>query len=213
MLTRAEALVNAEHDRKTSEMKFRRSVKAVTLSAVDPQSYCSTPVELTRAKGVTNGRDFQFLSPAAVRRTGRHGDRALINSRPQCPRRDEIEAILKKVIWGDTDGPDVLEVRTVLARLAESRDAAGKLHDWGPEFDAANDKIDRWMAKLDELEAQIPNPPRSYVDLVILAEIARAGADVGGDGRMAELDDNDCFERPAARLIEAVLQFGQAVNS
>jgi hypothetical protein len=41
---------------------------------------------------------------------------------------------------------------------------------------------------------------------VLLAEIARCGADVGRDGRMAELDHNDVFERPAACLIEAVLQ-------
>jgi hypothetical protein len=43
---------------------------------------------------------------------------------------------------------------------------------------------------------QVSNPPRAYSDLVILAEIARAGADVDEDGRMAELDDDDCFERP-----------------
>jgi hypothetical protein len=137
---------------------------------------------------------------------------ALINSRPRCPSRDEIEAILNKITWaGATDSYDVVEVRRVVARLAESREATGKLHD-GPEFEAANGNIDRWKAKLDELEAQVPNPPRSFNDLVILAEIARAGADVGKDGGMVELDDDDCFERPAARLIEAVLQFGQAEN-
>jgi hypothetical protein len=56
---------------------------------------------------------------------------AIINSRPQCPRGEEFEAILKKMTWVGGDGPDLLEVRAVLARLAESREAAGKLHRLG----------------------------------------------------------------------------------
>jgi hypothetical protein len=47
----------------------------------------------------------------------------------------------------------------------------------------------------------------------VLAEIARCGADVGHDERMAELDERDLFHRPAARLIEAVLQFaGRSIS-
>jgi hypothetical protein len=37
--------------------------------------------------------------------------------------------------------------------------------------------------------------------------IAHAGAEVGKDGRTAELDEPDIFERPAAGLVEAVLQY------
>jgi hypothetical protein len=57
------------------------------------------------------------------------------------------------------------------------------------------------------VEAQVANPPGSYGDVVALAEIVRSGADVRRDGRMAELDQDDVFQRPAARLVEAVLQF------
>jgi hypothetical protein len=129
----------------------------------------------------------------------------LMNSRPQCPGRDEIEAILKKMTWARIDGSVVLEVRRVSALLAERERAAGKLK--GAAFHAANAERARWQARLDELEAQVPNPQSSFSDLVVLAEIAHAGAEVGEDGRMAEIDEPDIFERPAARLVEAVLQF------
>jgi hypothetical protein len=55
-----------------------------------------------------------------------------------------------------------------------------------------------------------PESPGFYGDLMVLAEIARFGADVGENGRTADLVADAVFVRPAARLIEAVLQFGQS---
>jgi hypothetical protein len=97
----------------------------------------------------------------------------------------------------------------VEACLHESHDVAGKLHH-GAEFDAADAEIHRWRAALKELQDQVPNPPGSYGDLMVLAEIARFGADVGENGTTADLVADDIFASPALRLIEAVLQFGRS---
>jgi hypothetical protein len=70
-------------------------------------------------------------------------------------------------------------------------------------------RIDQLEGDLEELEGQIPNPPQSLADLLAWAEIARAGADIRKDGTMAETTERDVFTRPAARLIEAVLQFAK----
>jgi hypothetical protein len=136
---------------------------------------------------------------------------ALINRTPAPPSVDEIKTILEEMAWvPDANCSTVLgEVRRVAACLHESYEVAGKLHP-GAEFDAANAEIDRWRAALEDLENQVPNLPGSYGDLMVLAEIARFGADVGENGRTADLVADDMFVRPAARLIEAVLQFGQS---
>jgi len=72
--------------------------------------------------------------------------------------------------------------------------------DWDDVFASDWDEIYR-------LEAQIPNPPRSFADVVARAELAYFGADKGPDNRTMDLDEGDCWEGPVARLIEAVLQF------
>jgi hypothetical protein len=101
------------------------------------------------------------------------------------------------------------EVRRAAARLHESYEHAGKLPP-GADFDAANAETARWRAALKELEDQVPTPPCSYGDLMVLAEITRFGADVEENGRMADLVADDAFVRPTMRLIEGVLQFGQS---
>jgi hypothetical protein len=136
---------------------------------------------------------------------------ALIDRTPAPPSANEIKTILKKMAWvPDANCSTALgDVRRVAARLHESHEIAGGLHP-GAEFDAANAEIDRWRAALEELENQVPILPGCYGDLMVLAEIARFGADVGKNGRTADLVADDMFVRPAARLIEAVLQFGQS---
>src|SRR5262245_30523893 len=124
---------------------------------------------------------------------------ALINSRSQSPWPHEIEAIIAKVAtpaepMASHPSPLLPKVREAMARLDEAVGVQAKLHA-GAEEDAAEAEVMRWTAALKELEAQVPNPPCSYGDLVVLAEIGRHGADVGRDGRMAELDQVDCFQR------------------
>jgi hypothetical protein len=135
---------------------------------------------------------------------------ALIKSTQAPPTIDEIKTILKKMAWvPDADWFAALgAVRRVEACLHESYEVAGKLHP-GAEFDAANAEVNRWRGALDELVNQISNPPCSYTDLMVLAEIARFGADIGENGTMADLVADDIFARSTARLIEAVLQFGR----
>ena len=133
---------------------------------------------------------------------------ALINSRSQSPWPHEIEAIIAKAIAPDRQPSTLLpKVREAVARLNEGFQFLGPQHPGSEEEDAAEAEVSRRQAALEELEKQVPNPPHSYGDLVALAEIARAGAEVRCDGRMAELDQRDVFQRPAARLVEAVLQF------
>ena len=66
----------------------------------------------------------------------------------------------------------------------------------------------RWEDEVAALEAEIPNPPRCYEDLIARAEVAFHGGDVVGGKLMEAECDEDVFIGPAGRLIEAVLQFG-----
>ena len=56
----------------------------------------------------------------------------------------------------------------------------------------------------------MPNPPRTFADIALMAEIAFHYADHEVNGCMEELDDDDKFISSSARLIEAVLHFAEA---
>lgn len=61
------------------------------------------------------------------------------------------------------------------------------------------------------INASPRSPRQQEIEAIIakaVAEIARAGADIRHDGSLGEAQAQDVFERPAARLVEAVLQFG-----
>jgi hypothetical protein len=132
---------------------------------------------------------------------------ALINSRSQSPWPHEIEAIIAKVAPAEAPALHVSElghkIRAAIARVDEAeRPASGD--------DAAIAVASTRWDELYRLEEQIPNPPQSFADLVIRAELAYFGADKDPDDRtMSALENGDCFGGPAARLIEAVLQFAQ----
>ena len=129
----------------------------------------------------------------------------LINSRAQSPWPDEIEAIIAKAIAAEAPALHVSELgRKLRADLA-------RFDAWLGEDVSDADWDDVWGSDWNEiyrLEAQIPNPPRSFADVVARAELAYFGCDKGLDNRTMDLDAEDCWEGPVARLIEAVLQFG-----
>jgi hypothetical protein len=131
---------------------------------------------------------------------------ALINSKPTSPTRDEIEAVLRCADFRAPFllSPSLASIHEVIARLREANVIAGKLLA-GPEFDAAEAEVIRWEERLEELEARIPNPPRSPHDILLRAVVARYFDGVA-DGPMESLG-GDVFERRAARLIESVLQW------
>jgi hypothetical protein len=140
---------------------------------------------------------------------------ALINSSPRSPRQEEIEAIIANVAPSGTAPatPLLMKIRETAARLGEAFDVQGKVHPADKAADkAAQARIDEFQDELDQLEDQIASPPQSFADLVAWAEIARSGADLHTDGTMGEAEEDDVFLRPAARLIEAVLQFGGALQ-
>jgi hypothetical protein len=104
------------------------------------------------------------------------------------------------------------KIRETGARTDALCHVLGKLRP-GPKFDAMEKDVEALHNEIRELEAQIPNPPQSFMDLVVRAEIARFGADRNKSGEMAELTSEDVFEGPAARLIDAVIQFGEGDTS
>lgn len=139
----------------------------------------------------------------------------LINSSPRSPRQEEIEAIIANVV---TSGiapatPLLMKIRETATRLHEAYDVLGNVHPADKAADqAAQARVDEFQDELEELGDQIASPPQSFTDLVAWAEIALSGADLRADGTMGEAEEDDVFLRPAARLIEAVLQFGGATS-
>ena len=101
--------------------------------------------------------------------------------------------------------------------IAPAEAPALQVSELGRKLRADLARFDAWLGKdvsdadwdeIYRLEAQIPNPPRSFADVVARAELAYFGCDKGLDNRTMDLDAEDCWEGPVARLIEAVLQFG-----
>jgi hypothetical protein len=135
---------------------------------------------------------------------------ALINASPRSPRQEEIEAIIAKHATSAAAPatPMVAEIRDTVARLDEAFAVLGKVRptDKASE-EAAQARVDELQDRLEELGNQIPDPPETLADLMAWAEIAKAGADLRADGTIAETTHMDIFIRPAARLVEAVLQF------
>jgi hypothetical protein len=139
---------------------------------------------------------------------------ALINSRPLSPRPDEIEAIIARAGSANVVPASPLSprIRELTALIFDGFERSGPLPPRGAEAAAVEAEIDRWQNELESLEDQIPSPPRSFGDLVAWAEIARCGADLRPDGTMGECEEGDIFQRPAARLVEAVLQHSEAAD-
>jgi len=140
---------------------------------------------------------------------------ALLNSSPRSPRPDEIEAILKRV--GATAAHEApisdlrIRLRKAMAKADTALQVASRLLP-GAECDRAEAERAQWLDEIAAMEAEIPNPPRSFEDLVTRAEVARYGGDVV-DGKLMEAEDEeDVFTGPAARLIEAVLQFSGSLS-
>jgi hypothetical protein len=139
---------------------------------------------------------------------------ALINASPRSPRIEEIEAVIAKCVPSNAVAspaptpPLLAKIRDAARRLEETFDVYGKIRPGDPNEDTVTAKLDQIQAELEDLEGKIPSPPRSFVDLVAWAEIARAGAGIHKDGTIAETQEDDVFQRPAARLMEAVLQMG-----
>ena len=139
---------------------------------------------------------------------------ALINASPRSPRVEEIEAILANIVPSSTAPatPLLTEIRETAVRLEDAFAVYAECVPRHPNEEALQARIDQIQSELEGLGNQIPNPPQTFTDLVAWAEIARAGADVHADGTMGEVGEDDVFLRPAARLVEAVLQFPGATS-
>jgi hypothetical protein len=138
----------------------------------------------------------------------------LINVSPRSPTKQEIAAIISKI---SSPCPHSIaepghtelgrKIREAIARVDEAQRLCFSFDD---DNEAANHQRDEREAELSALEAQIPNPPRSFWDIVARAQIAYLGADKEcDDERIMVAHSDDCFEGPAVRFIEAVLQFAE----
>jgi hypothetical protein len=143
----------------------------------------------------------------------------LINSKPQSPTKDELATIIAKAALPAPDASVprlraewealAAEIRAAMAQEDAAIAACGDL-DAGPAFDKADALVDKCRDELRALVARLPNPPRTFADIALMAEIAFHYADHEVSGCMEELDDDDKFISSSARLIEAVLQFAEA---
>jgi hypothetical protein len=137
---------------------------------------------------------------------------ALINARPHSPTQAEIANIIAKAVErGRAPAPARSElgdkIRAAIALAAAAEEAEVKLEMGSDGCRAAElTTCQRW-AELRALEAKIPNPPRSFEDVLLRAEIAHFSAGKLIDGSL-EFDCDDCAVSSAARLIEAVLHLG-----
>ena len=109
-----------------------------------------------------------------------------------------------------TNASLVDKIRDTIERSDALYPVLGKLRA-GAKFDEK--KAEALHNEIRQLETQIPDPPQSFMDLLARAEIARFGADRNESGEMAELTSQDVFEGRAARLIDAVIQFGERETS
>jgi len=104
---------------------------------------------------------------------------ALINSSPRSPRQDEIEAILARIMPAPATDVPISDLRIRLRKAMANSDAALQRASrlLGAEFDIAEAERVQWGDEIAAMEKEIPNPPRSFEDLVARAEIARYGGD------------------------------------
>ena len=137
---------------------------------------------------------------------------ALINSSPRSPRPDQIAAIIAKALapqpvassLASSPLPQLgIDIRNKIAELQVAYSALGPLSP-GPEEDAAEAVVEQLKADLCRLELQIPEPPQSYADIRMRAEMALYWS----AGSIDELRQyGELVQHTLADLIEAVLQF------
>jgi hypothetical protein len=135
---------------------------------------------------------------------------ALINSSPRTPTQEAIAAIIAKTVSAPQQLPKPKLVTDIRAKIAELRAAyavQGHLHD-GPEFDAAEAKVDALKVDLDALEAEIPSPPQSPADIAMRADVALFwSAEETVEALKSDVDDELTVR--LGRLIEAAQQLAE----
>lgn len=131
---------------------------------------------------------------------------ALINSRPRSPTISEMATIIAEAqtetaeaeLW-PADKIET-EIRETIAEYQALVDARCQQVD---QFDKLEDRINA-------LEQQLPERPRTVSNLISRAELAWVWSDKEADGTMTALDadcDRGVDDAAVARLIVAVLQF------
>jgi hypothetical protein len=96
------------------------------------------------------------------------------------------------------------DIRAVVAEIGAQDELVQQLE--GPAKTICQKRLAAAFARFEDLQARLPNVPRTFADLVLLAELAYRWARKAPNGKLSSLADgaapNEYF---AARLIDAVL--------
>ena len=132
----------------------------------------------------------------------------LINTRPDSPRHDEIEAVIARV----AGGPALPAVMAFSEQQAQMHEAIQHLVGIEKAMNADDyregleEPHHQAFCRVKELEQQIPSPAQSRGACVLHAQAAWALADKDDDGLLCDIDEPGA-EGAAARTIAAVLEF------
>ena len=97
-----------------------------------------------------------------------------------------------------------IEIRAVVAEIRAEDALVQQLN--GPAKVTCQQRVAAAFARLEQLQAQLPDEPRTFADLILLAEVAYWWARKAPDGTLLALaNDSNPNEYFAARLIGAVL--------
>jgi hypothetical protein len=105
------------------------------------------------------------------------------------------------------------DIRAVVAEIRAEDELVQQLE--GPAKIVSRKRLAAAFARLEGLQARLPDGPRTFADLVLLAELAYWWAPKASDGKLLALaGDAIPNEHFAARLIDAVLTMaGQRFHS
>jgi hypothetical protein len=139
---------------------------------------------------------------------------ALINGKPQTPTQGEIESIIARAWLSPaqrTSEPQLaIDIWDKIGELRAAYERLGPI-DEDHAFRAVEAEIKALIGDLNALEAQIPNPPRSFADVAMRAEIALYWtAEETIDALKASQASKEQDQVRMGRLIEAVLQLAGA---
>lgn len=145
---------------------------------------------------------------------------ALINAQPRSPRADEIAAVIARATMaapveiGETTELS-LEIRRVIKEIDANNATLNTLQEEGPAWDECQRQINANQARLDELVARMPETPRSFGELLTVAEIAYHWWEKELGGGLVGLDiENPCpDEYWPPRLILAVMTMGGRIHA
>lgn len=106
------------------------------------------------------------------------------------------------------------EALRTYAALLEVGTAETRFGGGSPEHRAAEAQYQALHDRFERLSAAVWSAPaKNFDDLLARAEIVNFGCDRSTDGAVTHFTSDDCFERPAAELMRAVLEMAGVADA